>query len=358
MTGETKTLFITGATGYIGGTVLAAVIPALKKQGIDLNVRVLVRNAEKAEKVNAWAKKIRADGFLKTVIGGLTDSVVTDEAATADYVIDAADSDNLNGAKTIVAGLERAIAAGKHRPVVLHTSGTNILTDGSDGFKSTDQIVDDKIPKDIDDIPESQPHRDVDIYWRNFHNKNSDKFDLGIVIPPTIWGFGRGPDNPVSVQVPHMIYVALKEGQAYNVGTGSNVWTQINVVDLAEFYTQLLLKSIAEPGKHTGFYFCENGEFEWHEVGDAIQKGLRQAGYHTTQDKAKNTSKDDGSIKKVFEKVKFPFTDVNGGNARVRSTRARKEIGWSPAISSKKEFLDDIAFLVYYLNQTTNTATN
>ncbi|KAA8904691.1 hypothetical protein TRICI_005388 [Trichomonascus ciferrii] len=344
-----KTVFISGVTGFVGGTVLAALIPALREAGIDAVYRILVRNHAKEEKVKIWAKKIGMESSIECVLGGLSDEqVVVEEVSKADYIIDTADADNLDAAKNFVKGIEKAVESGRH-PIFIHTSGTNIIADGADGMHSTDEIIHDANQAEIDAVPETNLHRDVDTLLRNFHNKNADKFDLAIMIPPCIWGFGRGPDNCFSIQIPHLIYLALKERQAYNVGDGKNVWTQIHVVDLAKFYAQLLVKMIQEPGKHTGFFLCENGEFEWREVGDQIQAGLKEAGFAVTSDKAKNTSKNDESIK-VFEKVDFPYLPIIGGNSRVRSSRAQNEIGWTPKYSSKQQFLDDIPLLVYYLN--------
>lgn len=340
-----KTLFFTGATGFIGGTVLSAVITALDENKIDTTFRVLVRTEAKKDKLVRWAK-VRGYNNIVPVLGTLDDfELFASEVEGADFVVDCADCDSMPGARALVEGLQRAIN-NKKSPVVVHTSGTNILCDWAHGMKQETKVVHDADQAEIDAVPEDNPHRDVDVLLTKFYRDNSDKYDQTIIVPPTIWGLGRGPDIDTSVQIPLAIRYAIKNRQAYSVGKGINVWTHINVVDLAAFYAHILVRMIKEPRKHTGYYLCENGEFEWREVIQEVQKALVQNGFSTSREH-KEVYMEDGSYEKIFGKDKVASFAI-GNNSRSKGTRAR-ESGWEPKVSSRELFFAHIADQVHLI---------
>lgn len=330
--GQTR-VFFTGATGYIGGTVLTKTLAYFRDAGKDVSVRVLVRNEAKKALVQKWAARLGVS--LEYVMGSLDNvEVIETEVATADISIDTADADHFKAQEAFLRGLDKAIAAGKH-PLYIHTSGTGLLVDGVYGSKLTDKIYDDAKDEDIASIPDDAPHRDVDLLLLNWIKANEGRADLMIVSPPTIWGPGSGPDNIWSVQVPLLITTALKHKQTYSVGKGLNHWTQINVLDLADFYALLLHKGLEAPDKHSGFYFANSDEFAYGDVCRTIQKTLIDIGIATTTDIKTPESVDE--IHKYFEP--FPASSI-GGNSRARASKA-KALGWKPRFSSNDEFFED-----------------
>lgn len=72
------------------------------------------------------------------------------------------------------------------------------------------------------------------------------------------------------------------------MGKGRNIWNNVHVEDLADFYVLLLEKAIAgeaSSGKEGGWYFAENGEHSFHvscsvvrSVDRQIVLGVRQSG--------------------------------------------------------------------------------
>ena len=107
-------LFITGAAGYIGGSVAARLLA----QGH--TVRGLVRDAARAELLSARG--------IEPVIGSLDDAeVLAHEAREADGVINAANADHLPSLQAMIAALE-----GSGKPFV-HTSGSSVIGDDAQG---------------------------------------------------------------------------------------------------------------------------------------------------------------------------------------------------------------------------------
>src|SRR5471032_3554068 len=88
-------IFLTGANGYVGGTVALRLIRA------GYAIRGLVRDEEKARQVKALG--------IEPVIGNLDDlALLAKEARAADGVIHTADSDHLGAVQTFIQALARS----------------------------------------------------------------------------------------------------------------------------------------------------------------------------------------------------------------------------------------------------------
>ena len=103
-------IFLTGANGFIGGSVAATLIAAGQR------VRGLVRDKAKADVVAAHG--------IEAVIGSLDDAgVLRDESRAADAVINAASSDHRGAVETLISALS---GSGK---ALIHSSGSSIVAD-------------------------------------------------------------------------------------------------------------------------------------------------------------------------------------------------------------------------------------
>ncbi|KAH8153416.1 uncharacterized protein LAJ45_02228 [Morchella importuna] len=320
-------VFATGASGYIGGAALDAIINAHP----DYEITALVRSPQKV------ASLVAKYPNLKTVNGDLdSGSVIESETEKADIILHFADCDHVLAAKSISAGLKK-----KTTPVFLiHTSGSAILPDISKG--EFGQQVDEKIYDDIESIKEitsfpieGHVHRDVDTI---ILGANSDNVKTAIVCPPTIYGVGAGTaGNTRSNQVPGLTKFTLQRGETFQVNAGKSYWNNVHIDDLSQLYL-LLTEDAAAGGKKAtwgteGYYFAENGEHVWGELAKKIAEKAKVKGYLRTNDVA---SLNDDEIKKIH-----PFGCVIWGtNSRGRASRARKVLGWTPKGASLEETLD------------------
>ena len=288
-----NTIFITGASGYIGGSV------ARKLVQVGVHVRGLVRS-------QANADLLAAQG-IEPVIGDLNDvALLTREAKNADGVVNAASADHMESIQALIKGLE-----GSSNPLI-HTSGSSIVGDDVRGAVKSDAIFDEFTPLVIQEL--KQPRRDIDLMVLGASTSNVRSI---VICPSLIYGEGRGL-NPKSVQIPFLVENAKQQGVVQIVGAGNNVWSNIHIDDVVDLYLLALAK--APSG---AFYFAANGEASFKDVAQALAQRLKFSGVQ---------SLDPELAAKLWgiPRAHYSF----GSNSRVRSVRARQELGWSPSHTS------------------------
>ena len=280
-------IFITGATGYIGGSVAARLIAEGHR------VTGLVRSEARAEQA-------RARG-IEPLLGTLDDgAVLAGAAGAADAVIDAAHADHPGSADTLLSALE---GSGK---TFLRTSGTSIV-----GTRAGGESVEDVFDEDTPFTPSPARARRVALDRKT---RDTRGLRTAVIAPSLIYGRGRGL-NPDSIQVPWLIALARKHGVPKHIGSGANLWSNVHIDDLVALY--LLALDEAPAG---AFYFAENGENSMREVCAAIGRTLGQDGRTESMTPEQAAAEwGDG-----------PAHDTMGSNSRVRAVRARRELGWAP----------------------------
>jgi nucleoside-diphosphate-sugar epimerase len=286
-------IFLTGATGYIGGSVAVRLIAA------GHHVRGLVRSSEKAG--------LLAKFGVKPVLGGLDEvDLLAREARKADAVVNAANADHLPSARAFVTAL-----AGTGKPLV-HTSGSSVIGDDARGNRVVESIFDEDTPFVVP--PAKQPRRDIDLMVLAAAGSGVRS---AVICPTIIYGTGRGA-NPQSVQIPFLADNARRHGFVQVVGRGVNRWSTVHIDDLVELYLLVLEKAPAG-----AFYFAENGETSFGEIGEAIAARL---GLGPVQSLPAESAAEKWGESRAY----YSF----GSNSRVRAKRARRELGWAPRHTS------------------------
>ncbi len=282
-------IFVTGASGYIGGSVAAALM------GAGHEVLGLVRSQDRADQVRALG--------MQPILGSLDDGEVLQATARqVDAVVNAANAEHEAAAAALLAAM-----AGSGKPFI-QTSGSSIVADLAMG-EARDPIYDEDTPV------EPLPGRAGRVALNN-RVRDAAKTDVRtiVVCPTLIYGRGRGV-NPNSIQVPWLVALAKKRNGACHIGPGENIWANVHIDDLVDLY--LLALTGAPAGS---FYYAENGENSMREVCQAINDAL---GYPQPPQSV------------TIEEAAAEWGDgaanyTMGSNSRVRAVRARKELGWTP----------------------------
>lgn len=282
-------IFVTGATGYIGGSIAARLVTAGQR------VTGLVRDPSKAAALAARG--------VEPVLGTLDDSAVLAAASrSADAVINAASSDHRAAVEACLDAL-----AGTGKPF-LHTSGSSIVADDAQGEPS-DAVFDEATPFTPPPLRAARVALDRDIRAAASRGVRSV-----ILCNSLIYGRGLGLHED-SVQVPTLVELARKHRVASHVGRGLNRWSTVHVEDVADLYLLALEKAPAG-----SFYFVESGEAAFRDIASAIGVSLG-LGPRTEPWPIEEAVAAWGESKARY---------TMASNSRVRAGMARAELGWSP----------------------------
>lgn len=241
----------------------------------------------------------------------------------------------------MIAGL----AQNDKKTYLIHTSGTGILS-FEDFGSSTYGLKREKVYDDWDGIgeitslPDVAVHRNVDKIILSASQASAGNINTAIICPPCIYGPGRGPDNRRSVQVYDYVKATLTRNKGFVIEEGANIWTQVHVQDLSEVYLALVTAALSpDGGKATwndkGYYFAENGEFAWGDIGRQISK-------IAFDKKLINSNEIDAIDKDGADALRAHGSYLWGTNSRGKATRANKLFGWKPKQKSIPDLLPDI----------------
>ena len=282
-------VFVTGATGYIGGSVAAHLAAAGHR------VSGLVRSPAKADAVRSLG--------IRPVLGTLDDGDALAQAAqSADVVINAASADHKGAAVALLGALA---GSGK---LFIQTSGSSIVGMRARGHRS-DAIFDEDTPI------KPSPARAARVALNELILSYRDRGTRPVIICPSlIYGRGHGVE-PDSMQVPLLMDLARKRGCAAHAGPGENIWSNVHIDDLVVLYALALEKAPAG-----AFYFAENGENSMREVCEAINRALRFEGAPSAMSMEEAAAEWGEGVAE----------DTMGSNSHVCAVRARRELGWQP----------------------------
>lgn len=193
--------------------------------------------------------------------------------------------------------------------------------------------------KDIEEIvrglPDHAPHRKID---KIVLAANSDRTRTAIVCPPCIYGKGRGPGNQRSMQLPGLVSSFMNRGEAFQVGAGKSIWSNVHVRDLSDLYIVLAEAAVGDGTPATwgqeGYYFAENGEQPWGEVSIRLGDKLVKRGLLK--------SPDVGSVSQEEASEMYAHGGyLWGANSRSRASRARQLLQWKPKGASLEGCFDE-----------------
>lgn len=281
-------VFLTGASGYIGG----AILDRLKGRGY--KIAALARNDE-------IASKLREKG-VETVRGELSDfDVLKSAAQNADAVIHTAFSHNFDDYNDAVK-LEREVIkafgealARTNKPLIV-TSSSAVLGD------TRNAEADEDFPFGENSSRKFRGEAECDCL------QLSSKGIRPIVLRLPLFVYGRAGSS----FVPFVINQAKKEGTANYFETGEKRVSAVHVDDVAEAYFLAL-----DIGTAKGLYNVAAESVSLKELNEAAARLLNI--------KAKSISAD--NAQKQFGKM-FDFLSINNV---LDASKIKRDLKWSPA---------------------------
>ncbi|CAF2420325.1 unnamed protein product [Rotaria sp. Silwood2] len=324
-------IFLTGATGYIGGSILTALLQ--HPRASNFNITSLIRGD------NERIKKLSSLN-VTPVIGSNDSFEIIEKAASESHVVihTSNSADDFPSTKAIISGLNKRTKETGKPAIYIHTSGTGVLVEDVRGKAGSDTVYSDLNPDQINGLADEQPHRNIDLFIINSADANP-LLKAVIVLPPLIYGIGTGPFNRTSVQLPALIRAALKRHKAEMIGSGQATWNNVHIADLSDAYIIILDQLLAAYGsdaKHDvqpspylttgreGYYFAENGKHTWRQLAEKIGEVLYKKGIAKSTDVT--SFPDDEVESSIWGKYSWYLV---GSQSNSKAERVRK-LGWKP----------------------------
>ncbi|KAH7143668.1 hypothetical protein EDB81DRAFT_501355 [Dactylonectria macrodidyma] len=277
-------VLLTGATGYVGGSVLSTLLSSTNPLLQQLSISALVRKQQQAE-------VLQTKGVKAVVFRDLDDAeLLTRVASEHDVVIHTASGFHLGSASALIKGLglRRAGTGGKVH--YIHTSGSWNFADSSPDSQGTS-------PTNFSDKSDLYTHLEHLEAQRPFSQRTtllevvaaSERQDVSayILLPPDVYGQGTGFFNQHTMQLFDLVKSALNEGRAEYVDGGLGGAGHVHIEDLAALYDVLLARILAGgdvPVGRDGLFFTETGYHSWLDVSKTISEvGVRLGTWETAQ---------------------------------------------------------------------------
>ncbi|KAL2789365.1 hypothetical protein BJX66DRAFT_326440 [Aspergillus keveii] len=325
----TTRFLVTGATGYIGGSVLTEILQS--PPIANASVSALVRRADQAE-------ILHEHGVTPILFKGLDDLPALEEIARDfDIVINCALASHTESAIAMIKGQARRRERTGKEVHFIHTSGTSNLAD----YPISGKYIEPRIFTDRDD--------DIFAYLKSreematYAQRTTDiaVIETGlatsvrtyIIMPPTIYGIGSGLFNTVSIQIPTLMRTAIVKGRAEVVGAGDARWSHVHIADLAPLYG-ILLRGVLEGDQRglaygkRGIYFAETGEHTWLEVAEGVARAGVELGVLQEPVPVSITLQQSAD---QWGEGSLEYGELGWcSSSRTRAVRSR-DIGWEPA---------------------------
>uniref|UniRef100_A0A8H8CEH7 NmrA-like domain-containing protein n=1 Tax=Psilocybe cubensis TaxID=181762 RepID=A0A8H8CEH7_PSICU len=347
-------ILITGATGYVGGSVLDRLLK--HPEASSFKISAIVRSEEKGRKIENLG--------VESIIGSYEAddlSFLTDAASRADVVFAIANSDHLPSARAILHGMKRKFKQSGKAPVLIHTSGTGIsipflgefrlkanlfqaiVMDDSRGLTSEHMIFSDLDVEKLNLLPETALHRNVDIPLIEADKEGFVKVYL--ITPGTIFGVPTGQlvdlglQNTHSMQIPFIVKPSITRKQGGYIGKGLNTWSAISHEEVVDLYIILFdaIRNSPDNVAHgtEGYYFAENFEYSGIELARATSEALVELGIGSSSEPSAFTQEE-------LDTFFGPIWPLLATNSYAKGDRSRA-LGWKPKCT-KKEFLENVKF--------------
>ncbi|RYC59478.1 hypothetical protein CHU98_g6734, partial [Xylaria longipes] len=283
---STPRVLLTGATGFIGGSVLTQLLDSASPSLQSAPITCLVRGADRAAKLTA-----AYGDRVKPVLYKDLDDLETATAAAAqhDVVISTTLGYHTASVLALLEGLaQRKRAHPGSEPWLIYTSGTsNVssrpitgkwLDNDSPKGRAFDDVADDVYGYEVarnavdpymqrtTELAVVDAGLELDVRTPPCTPRDSDgshafslvrqaTADINIavvVMAPTIYGVGSGLFNKRSMQIPAYVATALDHGRAVVIGDGEGVWDHIHVQDLAALYEILAERALDNNNNNKG----------------------------------------------------------------------------------------------------------
>ncbi|RSL81444.1 hypothetical protein CEP51_005825 [Fusarium floridanum] len=261
-----RKILVTGATGYVGGSVLTTLLKSGSALIQPSAITALVRKKDQAD--------ILASQDIKTSIFRDLDDLEHLKLVAADHdvVIHAASGFHLGSALALIEGLGQRKIQNGGKVHYIHTSGTWNLA-GPELTAEASEFKEDHLLDHLKKLEEESPFSQRTTLLGVIIAAEKHGVEAHILLPPDIYGQGTGLFNQHTPQLLDLVKKAIEVGYPEYIGDGLGGAGHVHITDLAELYKVMILRIIQGedvPSGREGLLFTETGYHNWFDVAKLI----------------------------------------------------------------------------------------
>ncbi|KAK6071487.1 nad dependent epimerase dehydratase family protein [Seiridium cupressi] len=328
----TSNILITGAAGYIGGSIVA---DFLSKDSAALgreHIHAAVRSEDQAKALLALGANILHLDLMdeKNVVDNLLNHKIR-------IVIHCASSIDPSLAFPLINALEKQKELSGEDTYFVHTSALSAFYENT-GWSPA--VTEDTGPifDTEKQLADSYPIRKADVAI--IEHAKARGVTSFVVIPSTVYGRGSGEWNQLSVVIPGHVQASLRQRKVHKFPKDFKV-SGVHITDLTALYWRIIeavLQNKSIPSGTEGYYFALAHDIHIWEFLDRLATALKARGLVDDSNVA-TWPNDEVAAESIGVPSQFlAALWKSGGN--LSATRPRS-IGWKPQWT-KEKFMDNI----------------
>ncbi|MCJ1432429.1 hypothetical protein MMC27_001785 [Xylographa pallens] len=325
-------ILITGAAGYIGGSIVADFLANNNNLIRKAHIVAAVRSEEQAKSLSKLG--------ITVLQLDLTDENAVVEALlryNICIVVHTASSMNTSLALHLISALGKQQEVSGKDTYFIHTSGLSAFYENtgwpSGATKDTGPVYD--VEKQLAD---SFPLRMTDVAV--IEHAKARGVSSFIVIPSTVYGKGTGEWNKLSVVIPVSVQASISGKTVHKFAENTKV-SGVHISDLTALYERIvekILQKEAPPSGAEGYYFALAHDIFWWETLDRLAVALK-ARKLVADSKTQIWPNDEAAAESLGVPVQFVQVLWNSGENIISENTPR--LGWRP-VWDKDRFLQNI----------------
>ncbi|GKU21468.1 unnamed protein product [Fusarium langsethiae] len=330
-----QNILITGAAGYIGGSIVADILSRNDEVLKSVALFAAVRNQEQVDQISKIG--------VKALLVDLSDKSAVEDVISQneiDLVVHTASAMHPAMTSSLISALGKRRQASGSKTYLIHRKSSIATMFTEEGGWPYDEVKDsDSILDKEREIGFDNPVREVNSLLAE-EGKNQGVETFNVAVPMT-YGRGSGECRKLSVNNPAMIRTSIKLKTVHKFDKDGHFGT-VHITDLTDVYVRLVSRILKqEPIQvgHDRYFFAIAHKAHWWKMMDKIAEGLHSRGL-VTEPKAKIWS----DYHTAADSLGFPRAYI-----RAMATHSGQLIqtnvyalGWKPKWDSEEKFLNQI----------------
>ncbi|KAF5594383.1 NAD-dependent epimerase dehydratase [Fusarium subglutinans] len=354
-------ILLTGATGYVGGTVLDHLVKAQDEVLKALTIDLLIRSDDAAAKL----RSTYGDRVNPIQWAGLHDvDYIRDIASNYELIINTGSGFIPDGAEAFVRGLARRVEPGVPPPWLLHISGCSNLADRPLTQKAyPDREWNDTDGNSVYEFLKSEDAREPYLQRTTEVRVLTTAEETGVqavsLNTPVIFGAGKGLFNQQGIIIPIIMRYVIQHGHGFKLNETAN-WDWVHVEDLADAFVLLTRTILEREDRGVGHIPTGKNGILFPAVGRALQTEIMQRcldaafdeGILPREDTPPSKEIRDVTLQELADEITAGLVDMAergwAGTKSMKGTELKRLAGWNPSRLEdawKQDFKDELEAL-------------